>query len=87
MAGENFNVLVTKLDALAASLEKLEKRIDGDHADIFERVRKLEIENAVMKTKVLTWGSVLTFVISAVVSIAASLIVFWLRAPGPPGAP
>ena len=47
--------LMGKLDHVSQAVERLEKRFDEDSKDLFERVRKLEIDIALQRQSHETW--------------------------------
>lgn len=47
--------LMGKLDSVSRAVERLEKRYDEDSKDLFERVRKLEIDIALQRQSHETW--------------------------------
>jgi len=47
--------LMGKLDHVSQTVERLEKRFDEDSKDLFERVRRLEIDIALQQQSHQTW--------------------------------
>jgi len=85
VAEANFDLLVQKIETLTEAVEKIETRFERrDEAQQKElavrdaRLRAVELELAVMKTKVLWIVTAASIVVSAIVSIAASLAVVYL---------
>ena len=85
VAEASFDVLVQKIEHLTIAVEKIEERWEKRHeAEVATqagrdgRLRAVELELAVTKTKVLWIVAAGSFVVSAVVSIVASIAVAWL---------
>lgn len=85
VAEANFDLLVQKIETLTEAVEKIETRFERrDEAQTKElavldgRLRAIELELAVMKTKVLWIVTAASIVVSAVVSVVASLAVVYL---------
>ena len=74
----NFEVLVSEIKGVKRAIEKLEKRYDDSSGEIFDRMRAVELDHAVTKTKLFWIVLICTGVTSTVVSVASSLLVHWL---------
>lgn len=85
----NFELLVAKIDTLTGAVEKLEKRfiaesekleakVTADTRDLFVRMGKVEVAQAVTNTKVLWLVGGASVAISLIVSVVASLVTYWI---------